>query len=172
MSGANAPRAERHWRHYAIRHQLPGALWGGERPSRRKALETSSRKYPIVDIDAGANAPRAERHWRLQVSLHLQACPVVPGRTPLAPKGIGDWFNGLIRGETIRKGRTPLAPKGIGDSATRAEATKITPGANAPRAERHWRRHACIHAANVMGWGRTPLAPKGIGDFTRSKTSP
>ncbi len=122
--GANAPHAERHWRQYlesclgslSVSGRTPLTPKGigdrkgvfstpvvklarGERPSRRKALETPS---PNPNVFAR-----------------------VLGRTPLAPKGIGDALLGPHPCRLWRSGRTPLAPKGIGDSSLRVELESI-----------------------------------------------
>jgi len=68
--------------------------------------------------------------------------PANPGRTPLTPKGIGDFRRVKYLVRPCEKGRTPLTPKGIGDI--------VLP----------------FFFCCLVFSGRTPLTPKGIGDCT------
>ena len=218
--GANAPHAERHWR-LAGRRDQSLQLFGfrGERPSRRKALETASGGRTFyVEAKTGANAPHAERHWRPGASNTLSAralsaggerpsrrkaletrrvkyleCPCAKcgGRTPLTPKGIGD-LAFLFCAYQLRRirGERPSRRKAL-ETMDFFFGSRISffLGANAPHAERHWRRGGVFTARQYL-WkrgerpsrrkaletefhflpfclvflGRTPLTPKGIGD--------
>jgi len=138
----------------------------GERPSRRKALETDTGEELEFDVvELGANAPHAERHWRQKES-------------------------GFVVFDVRRGANAPHAERHWRLESRRGNLSVSATGANAPHAERHWRRPQYDFrsyfedfggerpsrrkaletrvdpAANsaCTAAGRTPLTPKGIGD--------
>jgi|GEM_PF-2568568 len=128
--------------------ELPNPV-RGERPSRRKALETGNHAGCFRNILFRGERPSRRKALETSICFFQRYCRAGnTGRTPLTPKGIGDFADFATLFLPSHMGRTPLTPKGIGDNIWSYVSKHRGFGANAPHAERHWRLEKLAPRAN------------------------